>query len=269
MKRVNTEQERLNNPENPKIGAIGVQTIFTAILALAITFTLSCSGSDDPGNDPNNPNGGVGVPFNENSQVYNEDGTKYTGSGDIKIETCDKNHDNCIYIDAGKIEGGIVKLELTQAIPNKYLSKYISNIHEDDYATRCTDYPEDIEVFDIGNDSRGSFVLTDNNGKLIGELAFVYVSDEFFTTWEGIMEGINYLYSTKAGKITCNYKQSYEGSLASTINVNIDAKAGWNKEYYHYDWDSRYSGGVSKAELSTNNILTKELKWLLWSENED
>jgi hypothetical protein len=26
MKRVNTEQERLNNPENPKIGGIGVQT---------------------------------------------------------------------------------------------------------------------------------------------------------------------------------------------------------------------------------------------------
>jgi hypothetical protein len=34
------------NPVNPLIGGIGVQTIFTAILALAITFTLSCSGDD-------------------------------------------------------------------------------------------------------------------------------------------------------------------------------------------------------------------------------
>jgi uncharacterized protein (TIGR02145 family) len=37
------------NPVNPLIGGIGVQTIFTAILALAITFTLSCSGGDDGG----------------------------------------------------------------------------------------------------------------------------------------------------------------------------------------------------------------------------
>jgi uncharacterized protein (TIGR02145 family) len=39
------------NPENPKIGVIGVQTILAAALGLAITFTLSCS-SGGGGGDP-------------------------------------------------------------------------------------------------------------------------------------------------------------------------------------------------------------------------
>ncbi len=41
---------RSANPVNPKIGVIGVQTIITAILVLAIALTLSCSsGGDDNG----------------------------------------------------------------------------------------------------------------------------------------------------------------------------------------------------------------------------
>jgi hypothetical protein len=49
------------NPVNPLIGGIGVQTIFTAILAVAIAFTLNaCSGGDDDsgGGGGGNNNGG-------------------------------------------------------------------------------------------------------------------------------------------------------------------------------------------------------------------
>jgi hypothetical protein len=54
-------------------GRVSLPITLTAILAVAITFTLSCSGSDDPddpSNDPNNGGGGI------SSQIYNGDGTK-------------------------------------------------------------------------------------------------------------------------------------------------------------------------------------------------
>jgi hypothetical protein len=230
--------------------------LFTASIVLAMVFTLSCSGGDDDG-------GGGGVPFNENSQIYTILGNAYNGNGTIKIVLGDTYTDNHIIINAGSVTNGVVKLELPQTIPDEYLSKYISNIHEDDYTTRCTDYPEDIKVVDFGMDMREYFVLIDNNGAYIGELIIAYFPNGLVTE----TEGINYLYSAKAGRITCNYKR-IEGSLASTINVNIDAKAGWNKIYLHYDWDSRYPGGVSKVEVGTDvNILTKEVKWFLQTHN--
>jgi hypothetical protein len=59
-------------------GRVSLPTTLTAILAVAITFTLSCSGSDDPdnGNDPNNPGGKdplSGIPGYE----YMKEGAKY------------------------------------------------------------------------------------------------------------------------------------------------------------------------------------------------
>jgi uncharacterized protein (TIGR02145 family) len=60
------------NPANP---LIGVQTIFTATLALAITFTLSCSGGDD-GGDPGSSSGS-GSPLTGTSGTFTEGNKSY------------------------------------------------------------------------------------------------------------------------------------------------------------------------------------------------
>jgi len=66
------------------------------------------------------------------------------------------------------------------------------------------------------------------------------------------------VYFTKAGKITCNL-QGEKGGVTWKEIFNIDAKNGWNKLYRR----SYSKDGVSIEEFSTNNILTKELKWIL------
>jgi hypothetical protein len=262
MKRVNTEQERLNNPENPKIGGIGVQTIFTAILAFAITFTLNaCGGSnddpDDPGNDPNNPNNGGGVPFNENSQVYNYHygendvihiDDAYNGNGIIKIIIWDEDRKNILEsVNAGSVTSGIVALNLPPTIPSNYLT-YIS-LEE----VGCADDTHEIYAVDVDG-----FTLANNDGEDIGRIGVLYRD-------ERITEGIIYWYFSKAGKLICNYEQSQEGRNNSTLSMDIDAKAGWNKIYYHWDNDSNYAGRVKAGKTTTKNILTKELKWTLQS----
>ena len=259
-----------------------------AIFALAITFTLSCSsngGSGDGGGtsspsgngdlssssvgggssssdastgssssakdsssssvgSTSSPSGGGG---NENSQIYighwdedeggyHIDGT-YKGSGDIKILVYKygAGYDTLV-INAGSVTNGIVNLELpTTTLPDEYLGEYSCGL--------------------IGSDHLGSnyFILTNSSGERIGRLNTPY---SFYVDYvdKQLWEMIQYEYFSKAGKIACNVG---EGDF-NTI-YDIDAKIGWNKIYFR----SYSSNGVLIQEHSTNNILTKEVKWTL------
>jgi hypothetical protein len=213
-----------------------VQTIFTAIIAVAITFTLSCSGSDDPDN-PNNPNNGGGIPFNENSQVYYEDGSKYEGSGDIYISLRNRNIEGSDYdleYIIGSVTNGIITLDNLPTLPEEYLEDFL----EEKDKKNCTDYTKDIKVWG------GSFKIPNHRYLEAG-----YIDEQ-------IEEMMAYIYFSKAGKITCNLEHGPKTGENAIFNIN--ATKGWNKMYMKINMQNGYS------EYTTNNILTKELKWVLY-----
>jgi len=209
-------------------------------IMLALIFTFSCS-SDGNGDDS-------GGSFNENSQIYYEDGTTpYKDNGTIKVSSY-TNDNELVYLDAGRVTNGVVKLELPN-IPNEYLSSFFS----EDRISRCSDYPQNIKSF--GNDD--GFVLTNSNGDFIGYLNIAYRD-------EHIVEVISYYYFSEAGKITCDYvleAKDGDGGIVYRDIYDIDAKAGWNKMYGSYS----IAGLVETLKFSTKNILTKEkeMKWTL------
>ena len=200
--------------------------LFSAGISLAMAFTFSCSSGDDSGG---------GDSFDVNSQVYNRDGTPYTGDGVINIEIVDEGVSgpyNRPLINAGSVTNGIVKLELP-TIPNEYLE-----VAPPPPSKECTISPKDIKVFQVL-----SFVLT-NSDKKFG-LTIGYQDKQ-------IIELIGHFYSSKAGKVTCNFEKT---------TSNIDAKAGWNKMYIRrVNYADEYN---EVDEFSTKNILTKEVKWIL------
>jgi hypothetical protein len=224
--------------------------LLAATFVFALVFAFSCSSGDDGNNNGGGSSvtGGADGGGNQFSQIYNEDdGTAYKGSGVIKIVVYDKNG-NRFLIDAGSVTNGIVKLELPPTIPNEYLRDFLE---EDEWSTlTCTDYPEGIK-----SSSHEVFVLTDSKGEIIGYIGTRYDYGSFD-------EGIFYAYFTKVGKINCNL--TVEPKRNQTYD--IDAKVGWNKIYYH----RTYPNDISKDEISTNNILTKEkeMKWYFTPEED-
>jgi len=185
---------------------------------LALAFTFSCSSSDDGDN-------GQGVSFNENSQVYDEDGSLFTGSGDIILDD---------EFPMGSVTNGIVHLELP-TIPDGDLEDF-KEAHSGNLD--CTDYPNGIKYY-----FAEKIVLTNSSNRFIGILR---IGNEQY-------ERIYYMYFSKAGKITCNWLASDGGVL----KYNLDVKAGWNKIY-----PKKKSG---TEEYSTNNTLIKEVKWIIYS----
>jgi hypothetical protein len=230
--------------------------LVAASMALAMALTFSCSSGDDDENpSPSNgggssSSGGQGSSFNENSQVYNEeDGAIYAGSGIIEVAShisCNNNPDgtggSCPdwspSLIAGSVTNGIVRLELPNNIPNGHLEEldYYSNYD-------CTAYTEDIKMFG------GMFVLTNNNGEFIGSLDINYDGEQ-------IQEQISYVYFSRAGKLNCKYEEEWEGRKFKDT-INIEAKVGWNKVYVR----GYMEGNMTIEEWSTNNILTKEIRW--------
>jgi uncharacterized protein (TIGR02145 family) len=204
-----------------------------AILAFALALTLSCSDGNDDGDG--------GVEFNELSQIYvgyydDNDrfhvGKEYSGSGAIDITS------SIIYgtwdnISAGSVSNGIVELELPASIDEKYLKKHFESLKS------CDAY-KDVKMF-AGN----AFVLTNSNNEYIGEFMIYYEDEQ-------LAEDISYWYFPKAEKITCNFIDR---------DFNINAKAGWNKIY------TRIDAVKKRMEISTKNILTKELKWIYRNRN--
>jgi len=190
---------------------------------------------------------GQGVPFNENSQIYNgyydendvyHIGSAYKDSGVIKLVAYEED-DNEVLINAGSVTNGIVKLNLPTNIPNEYLEPYL----DEDEQKYCTDYPKNIKVFG------GIFVLTNSNGDYIGRLGILYKDKQ-------IMEMVYYFYFSKAGKITCKF-DGEEMDIGYSEIVNINAKLGWNRIYVNTNH------AEETHKYNTDNILTKEVKWIL------
>jgi len=217
-----------------------------ASLALALAFTLSCSSGDGGGNDPGGNNGGI--PFNENSQIYKSDNTKYTGSGNIKVtigRSCslDNNghYTSCEWDDsrsAGTVNNGIVNLKLPE-IPNEWLRDYPYEDDKESFEKSCPNFPWGLKLRQIE-----TFILTDDNEGFMGGLEIHYSNDG------QVSEEIQYWYFSKNTKITCSLEGNYVFS--------IDAAKGWNKIYRLRNY---VDGKRTKTEYSTNNILPKEIKW--------
>jgi len=207
-----------------------------AAFGLAMAFTLSCSsGSDDT--PSGGGGGGQGALFNENSQIYNKDGTRYTGSGIIEATSYIAGS-NWAHIRAGSVESGFVNFELNETVPD---NEYLSDFLDEDEQRSCTSYPENIKVA-AGN----TFVLTNNNGNLLGNMFADYEDEQ-------IGERIYYYYFSKPGKIACDLQDD------RIYKYDIKATVGWNKIYFR----AYRKDGVKIREYSTNDILTKEVKWIL------
>jgi hypothetical protein len=212
--------------------------LLAAGISLALVFTFSCTSDENSnGSGGSSVTGGADGGGNQFSQIYNEDGTAYKGSGFIKIRAYDDESGGENLINAGSVTNGIVKLELPENIPDKYLIDFFN----EKFNTRfCSDYPEDIKIF-----KNFSFVLTTNdNEDYIDELLISYRDEQ-------AREDIMYRYLTKTGKITCNYVFD-DGYVSKS---NLDVKAGWNKAYCR--------SNNTSDECSTKNILTKEMKWII------
>jgi hypothetical protein len=205
-----------------------------SIMVAAMAFIFSCSKDDDSG-EPigNNTSGG----FDESSpsQVLNEDGSKFEASGVLKFRPCD----GCEYIIVGNITNGLAKLELPSTINEQYLLDVTELYGEEG----CT--------------------VSQTNAKMAELMEVVHLSDTDERLFIGHMDKTNkvyqiiaFLYSSKATKITC--EMQYDDPDVKT-NKNIDVKVGWNKVYsvkYH-------SNGIRVEEASTDNILTKEVGWIV------
>jgi len=239
--------------------------LLAAIFGLTLVFTFSCSsgGDSEVGNRPGDDglsspsSGGQGIPFNENSQIYNEYcdrdchiGEVYKGSGVIYFNG-----------NAGSVKDGIViNLNLPQTIPNEYLKNidrlYLFRYEVDKKENEgCKISPEDAKIFQTSG-----FSLFDNNEKPIGSLNVEAYHDD-----DGNEYFLTYVYFTKAAKVTCDNKFK---------KFDIGAKAGWNKVYIK-DPDSPYCDDgpngkeICKAIVSTNSFFTKELKWVLVRDDDD
>jgi len=224
--------------------------LLAAGFSLALAFTFSCSS----GGDDESSGGGQGVPFNPNSQIYNEYcdyednchiGEAYKGSGVITIEG----------IDAGSVKDGIVvdfELPLI-SIPDESFRDFFS----DEYQSSCTSYPKGIKVFKARDIS-----LTDSDGNSRN----LYLYAEHDNGKFG--EGIYYYYFSKAGKINCNFKnEGTDKDDGITYKYNgiydIDAKEGWNTIYLHEEWTKGANTESEVEKWSTTNVLTREMKWTI------
>jgi len=98
----------------------------------------------------------------------------------------------------------------------------------------CSNSPKDAKYSD-------SYLNLYNNETSIGRLVAAYLGNDYGYS-------IDFLYSSKAAKITCE---------SGRDKVDIDAKAGWNKVYIKKNSE--------ELQVSTNDILKKagEMKWIL------
>jgi len=206
---------------------------FTAGIVLALAFTLSCSSSDDPADGGGSTGGSV--QFNEDPQVYNEDGSRFNGSGVAKwhpsaMRSCGK--EDCIdtTINIMSVVNGIVKVELP-AYPEKYP-------YNDGWLGGCKVSTDGI-ILSYEDD----LPLYDSNEEYIGKLWLGY-SDN------GYQYLIFLLYSPKDAKVDCGT----EG--------NLDIKAGWNKVYARGERCDK-NDVCEDPFFSTDNFFTKPAKWLI------
>jgi hypothetical protein len=233
------------------VRANSIRPLFAAILALAITFTLSCSGGDDP------PNGGGDTPSVLNPSDLPKQAYIVVEDDDGNIIKKDEYKDGSnitlrIYVDeysdiyenetAGKIQNGQVLLDLPKNIESKYLEKFDS-CDKDDKECNVSIIPENLTSFmtrifyvNIGkSDCLLRPVLTksgDNN--YYGRVFFHYVS--------------------QSGKITGTSCYNYDGATCLGYdNYDWNFSEGWNVNYRYTinrnvdNYTRNYTSDISKT----------------------
>jgi hypothetical protein len=241
-----------------------------------MAFTLSCSGSGDDGGD-NPPSGGItngtgsfsGPGAGNKAQVYVDGGyywdKQYTGNGDIKIRACDENWDynwdNCDYIDAGKIEGGMVKLQLPSTVDSKYLNTIDEAVLREPYfyGLYGCNFPANVKLLLIRDFAIESLVPPSPGAYDL----FLHVYSNEVDGWEADGEdGIAsekawYLYSSGAANISCNSVQGLKDG-SDTYNLNI--AQGWNEIYQVRNCNA---GGCDNKHSTDKSILKhqNDIKW--------
>jgi hypothetical protein len=213
------------------------------VAMFAITFTFNACGDDDNGNDGGTPLGSGS--FNENSQVYNTDGTLYKGDGVIKITLYDYDGSHCQELNAGSVTNGVAAINISNDVNENCLVPPSSNLKPE-----CKVTPSDVKTSDT--EGGVSFHLEDSEGT-IGYLE---------ATSEGARpeESVTWVYASKAANAACDLAYESRG-YAVNLYMNYNIAKGWNK-YYQYYLDNSSEKKVT-MKYSTSPILTKEVKWYL------
>jgi hypothetical protein len=229
---------------------------------LAITFTLSACSSDDDGGG-NAPSGGItngsgsfsGPGTGEKAQVYEivshghgeleSQFQKYTGNGDIQIEACDEEVGNCEYIDAGKIEGGYVKLQL----PNSIDAKYLKDMNEFPFISTPS--------YSCNIPSNVKFVMGNFRTKSMEPppLSKDYLD---FGFRGNIIEDVFYSYLTESVNLRCDYE--IEGDV---VSFNVNFAKGWNEAYA----SRSCSNNNCNWKISTDKNILQHLSDMKWTLN--
>jgi hypothetical protein len=225
----------------------------TAIIMLAITFTLSCSGSDEPDNGGGDaPSGGIingtgsfsGSGTGEKAQAYiNRD--KYTGNGDIKIGG---------NIDAGRIESGIVTLQL----PSSIASTNLISMNEA-FPPNCN-IPSNVKILNVEafrvESVTEQVVWIDEDGNSHIRFRYQIKGDEIQEA-----ETVIYVYSSGAANVKCDYESKGEDSDVTT-SININIAQGWNEVYVRSSGPR--SGKEFSVKYSTDKSILKYINDMKW-----
>jgi len=243
-------------------------TLAAGIL-LAMAFTSSCSMLDDKDED-NSSSSGVGTGTNpSSSSVPGTDPTNPSASSGfsltspIYLENCYEDEDNdyelicnpTVYPGNGYIvedylgvvgtvtNGRVVSQQLlTKTPPADELVDFVDYYISDYFDCSKRD---PISVYRIYR--FGLYDDVDEDGYGFGYSGELRVQNE-------IDESIQYLYAQTAGKIVCTDEDEY-----SSTSFNLDIQPGWNVVYYKRTYSEEYS----EEKLSTSNILTNQVKWVL------
>jgi hypothetical protein len=241
--------------------------LLAAILAVAMAFTFNgCSSDDDGGGGDggNPPSGGItngtgsfsGPGAGEKAQAY-ADGEKYTGNADIQIRACDEDWDNCEYIDAGKIESGIVKLQLPNIAPT-YLRATIDKLFE--IEDRGCNIPSNVKVVGVVEFKAKDMAPPISNYTDEGYLSFGYYQEDR-DTGESVMEDVWYIYSSGAANISCNYDFEDDREVLK-YSFNLNLAQGWNEMYHTDNCTSRHNCNI---KWSTDKSILKHLNDMKWN----
>jgi len=254
-----------------------IRSLLVATLGLALALTLSCSTEEDKDDVSSSSGGSIGSSSSRHSSSsgggssssFGLGGGDFDANSQIYVRWCDFGEEgeySCMpdaytgdeykYIEdyysdgprLGVITNGVVNWQLPQTIPNvnelydDFRREGLSGILGADKEFviaegYCTEYTEGIQVYEP------RFTLLDSDGDYTGDMEITDLYGD---------EGIIYAYFSKAGRIFCN---SGNGTI-----VTLDIKKNWNKIYYKGEYDE-FDDYI--LEYSTDNILTKEVKWFI------
>ena len=238
-----------------------------ATLAFAISFTFFACSGDNGGDDPDN--GGISSSeesgkssssiknndiFSENMQIYTYDNEEWKSSGIVKADLRDENGTDTL-ITVGTVTDGILKLELPETIPEKWLK------------TLKTEYKEngnEIEESNISSSVVGAKIFIDDTFLVFKSENDNNPSTLIYTTL-GLKEAIMPSYSSKTVKITGSWKYT-EPNYLNEQTFDLDYNLGWNKLYLKTHWNQEcLKTDCNYTNFSTSsNILTSDLKNFRW-----